>query len=80
MTVEVRLFGPLAARAGAAQVSVHCADPTTAAVLAALDQQHPALKEVLPSCRLAVNHAYAAADQRLSATDEIALIGLVNGG
>lgn len=73
--LTVRLFGPLAQRAGAEAVLVEVPSeaPTCAQVLAALPAE-------LAGHRLAVNHEYASADTKISEADELALIGMVSGG
>lgn len=82
MKFTVLLFGPQAQIAGVPSIEVAVAsDSTTAAdVLAAIAPACPALAPSLPSSRLAVNHAFAEPDTRITATDELALIGLIGGG
>ena len=87
MRVEVLLFGgaALAAKADLAVVEVagDASDVTVRDVLAALHDQHPALKFALPppeSGRLAVNQAFAKGDHAIRPDDEVALVRLVGGG
>jgi molybdopterin converting factor small subunit len=84
VTVEILIFGPAAAAAKADRLSVTLPDgsqPGTAAdVLHALAAQHPILKSVLATARLAVNHTFAKPDTRIRPGDELALIALVGGG
>ena len=43
-------------------------------------EQHPALRELLPPCRVAVEQEFVAAGHRVRAGDEIAVIPPVSGG
>lgn len=45
-----------------------------------LAERHPALARLLPTCAVAINRAYAAADARLADGDELAFIPPVGGG
>ncbi|MEX0655778.1 MAG: MoaD/ThiS family protein [Phycisphaeraceae bacterium] len=80
--VTVKLFGPQAKLAGqeAVALTLDAAAPTCRDVRAALAEAQPALTASLPGSRLAVNHEYADDDQRVSADDEVALIGMIGGG
>jgi molybdopterin converting factor small subunit len=82
MEIEVLLFGPQATLAGARSVRVSLVDqqPKSVTVLEALALQLPELGPSLKTSRLAVNHAFAAADTPISPSDEVALIGMVSGG
>ncbi len=81
MTVQVLVFGAIAAAANAHSVSVAVpSSPTVADVLAALAAEHPALRFALPSARLAINSAFAASTAAVGPGDELALIALVGGG
>ena len=82
MRVRVLLFGPLAQRAGDGCVAVELAEAEATAgnVLTALREQAPALRDVVDSCRLAVNCAFAADQTPVRPGDEVALVGLVSGG
>lgn len=83
MSFEVLLFGPYADAAGARSVSVEVGSDGTVragALLAAVGEQTPALRPLLGGARLAVNSRFAASDDEVSASDEIALVGLVGGG
>jgi len=81
MDVQVKLFGPQAVLAEARVVTVRVGDGATGRDLRrALAQAVPALAQSLPGSRLAINHAYAADDQVVTAADEVALIGMVSGG
>lgn len=82
MELEVLLFGPQAALAGAREVRVALegSEATPAAVLAALAEGAPALAASLGASRLAVNHEFAAADTVVRPGDEVALVGMVSGG
>lgn len=82
MEVTVRLFGQEASAVGRAAMTVRLDGDrcTPAALRAALLAAEPRLAATLPHCRLAVNHAFASEMQPITATDEVALIGLVSGG
>ena len=47
---------------------------------ARLTAAEPLLAGMLPACRFAVNHAFAADDRAIAEGDEVALIGLTSGG
>ncbi|MEN0111214.1 MAG: MoaD/ThiS family protein [Planctomycetota bacterium] len=81
MTVTVLLFGPQAQLAGASEIAVEVGEaPTADDVLAAIGAACEALRPSLGVSRLAVNHAFASGDTPVSASDEVALIGMVSGG
>lgn len=86
MTLDLLIFGPAAAAAGADRVSVRVPDEpagaTAAAVLRAAADQHPALADLAASrgARLAINHEFAAPHDRVRPGDELALIAMVSGG
>lgn len=81
MRLEVLLFGPAARVAGGDRVVVAVRDGATVSqVLSAMAEQHPPLAAALRSARLAVNQAFARADEPVRASDELALIALVGGG
>jgi molybdopterin converting factor subunit 1 len=82
MEVEVRLFAMLREHAGTDRVTVEVAEGATVAeAVAAVGGEHGlgALIAEMPVV-MAVNREYAAADDRLSAGDELALIPPVSGG
>ncbi len=77
------IFGPAASAAGSDRLRVRFADgesPSAGEVLAALAREHPDVGFALGGARLAVNQAFAAAETRIVAGDEVALIALVGGG
>jgi molybdopterin converting factor subunit 1 len=81
MQLDILLFAGARQAADCDQVSVNIAHPATVAdVLAALDQQHPSLRPLLPSCRLAVDCTYVDPDQVIPSGSEVALIPPVSGG
>ena len=81
MMIRVLLFGPEAAAAGASSLSIDAGDrPTCASLADKLRAVHPALAPHLTSARFAINHEFAPPDRPVSASDEVALIGLVSGG
>ena len=76
------LFGPQSAEVGADRVTVRLEqeEPTVADVLDGLREGVPSLAGSLGTSRVAVNHRFAAAQDRIRPGDEVALIGLVGGG
>ena len=81
MKVRVLLFGFEAAAAASSSVEVEVADQATCGeVRDQLGLDYPVLRPFLRVGRFAVNREFAPPDRHLSATDEIALIGLVSGG
>ena len=81
MTIEVLVFGPAASAISRDRARISLPDGArTEHVLQALAEQHPALRPLLGGARVAVNHAFASRETIAFATDEVALISLVNGG
>jgi len=87
MRVEVLIFGKAAVSAKSDRVAVEVTGKgscvTVRDVLRALHEQHPALRFALPdpdSGRLAVNQAFAKADEAIEPGDVVALVTLVGGG
>jgi MoaE-MoaD fusion protein len=81
MVVRVLLFGPHAAAAGRDSVEVSLPDQSTCTALrAGLESQHPALRPLLSSTRVALNSRFVPPDAPIGPRDEVALIGLVSGG
>jgi sulfur-carrier protein len=79
----VRLLAFAGARdvLGAAEITLPLAAPCTAAeLLAEVCRRYPALQPWRSSLRVAVNGAYAQAEDRVSFGDEVALIPPVAGG
>ncbi len=81
MTVRVLLFAGLRERLRSDNVTLVLPDDATVStLLAALGAQHPALRALLPPCRVAVNHEFVAADHPIHEGDELAVIPPVSGG
>ena len=82
MRVTVKLFGPAAQRAGAREVAVTLDGQraTCGGLKAALGRQVPAVADLLPASRFAVNQEFAADEDEISPDDEVALIAMVSGG
>ena len=81
MTVPIKLFAIARQRLGRDQVEVTLKDSATAADLRrALAEQFPAIADVLPHIRIAVNSSYAADSTVIPAGAEVALIPPVSGG
>lgn len=80
MRVEVLLFGPERDAVGCDRAVVEVSRATCEGVREGLGKQHPTLAKFLGAARLAINGEFASADRAITATDEVALIGLVSGG
>lgn len=81
LDVVVRLFGPAREAAGTESIALALpAGATAGAALAALAAAHPALAELLPRARVAVNQSYVDAATPLAPGDEIAIVPPVGGG
>ena len=81
MTVRVRVFAALRELLGQDECVMDVdAGTTVETVWEALCAQHPALAPFAASVSFAVNREYVAADHRLSAPVEIAIIPPVSGG
>ena len=82
MRVTIKLFGPAAQRVGTREVGVTVEGEraSCAAVKRALEAATPALADVIPASRLAVNHEFAGDDDTVAPGDEVALIAMVSGG
>jgi molybdopterin synthase catalytic subunit len=81
MRVCVLFFGVLKDLAGKSSDSLDLPDGASVRdVLEQYEAQIPRLKAMLPSLALAVNQQYAAADTKLKAGDEVALLPPVSGG
>ncbi|MEM6550935.1 MAG: MoaD/ThiS family protein [Planctomycetota bacterium] len=81
MQITIQLFGMQARLADTRAVELDL--PDNADCQAALDRlaaDCPALAESIPASRLAVNQHYAEPHHRLTAGDEVALIGMISGG
>jgi MoaE-MoaD fusion protein len=81
MRLEVRLFGGIAARAGASRVEVDLPeDATTSSVVVALAATVPTVEALLSSAKIAVNLEVASAEQPIGPDDEVAVLPPVAGG
>jgi molybdopterin converting factor subunit 1 len=81
MKINVKLFAVARERVGASAVDVELATPATVRQLrGALVEQYPALKDVVPHVRFAVNSEYAVDSMAISPQCEIAIIPPVSGG
>ena len=82
MVVTVKLFGPAAQRVGAREVPLTLPGErvSCAQLRAALAAARPAIADLLPASRFAVNQEFAADEDGVSAGDEVALIAMVSGG
>ena len=82
MIVRVRLFAVARQRVGQEelQIEVPAAAPTVAELRAALREGYPALADVLPHVKVAVNNDYAGERTPIPAGAEVALIPPVSGG
>lgn len=82
VSVRVLLFAALRDAVGQSEIRVPLAPEaaTTAALMDALAEQHPAIAQARGTIRLAVNQRYVRGDVPLAAGDEVALITPVSGG
>ena len=81
MRVRVKLFAVARQRAGREMIDVEIPPAATAGQLrAAVIEQWPALADVIPHVRLAVNNEYALDTANITANAEIAIIPPVSGG
>jgi molybdopterin converting factor subunit 1 len=81
MRVRVKLFAVARQRAGRESVEVEIpAGATVRQLRGAMLEQVPALAEVIPHVRLAVNSQYAADGMMIPAGAEVAVIPPVSGG
>jgi len=81
MTIRLKLFAIARQRIGRDEVEVSLeGTPTAADLRLALAQQFPALADVLPHIRIAVNSSYAADSTLIPPGAEVALIPPVSGG
>ena len=80
MSLKIALFGITRDIVGMSIIELPAPAPATVdELLTEMRRQYPALGD-LRSCAVAVNNEYAALDQPLHTTDEIALIPPVAGG
>jgi molybdopterin converting factor subunit 1 len=81
MKVHVKLFAVVRQRVGRESIEVELpAGASVQQLRAALAESYPALVDVLPHVRFAVNSEYAADSQAIPAAAEIAVIPPVSGG
>ena len=80
MTVDVLLFASYADAIGASRVAVDLPADATVGDVRARVRQMASGKRVPDNPMVAVNKRYARDDQRVSATDEVAIIPPVAGG
>jgi sulfur-carrier protein len=81
MQVRLRYFAALREAAGREAETVELpAGADVAAARAALQARYPALARILPSCAVAVNRSYVAADTPLAENDELVFIPPLGGG
>ena len=79
-TVTVQLFASYAELLGATEIAVSVTDQPTVSDLVAAIRALPGANALPAEPKVAVNRAFARPTQRLSASDEIALIPPVAGG
>jgi molybdopterin converting factor subunit 1 len=79
--LTILLFAGLRARLGVDQIEVEIPEPTTVAgLLDRLAATHPQIGPSLATCRVAIDHAFAGAEEIVREGMEIALIPPVSGG
>lgn len=79
---HVKLFGPVAKTAGATSAEIMATEPDMEVrqLIESLCHQKPLIAPMVRSSRIARNHSFAGENERVSFTDELALIGMVSGG
>jgi len=81
MKINVKLFAVARERAGTSAIDVELSSPATVRQLrSALLEQYPALRDVVPHVRFAVNSEYAADATPIAPQAEVAIIPPVSGG
>ena len=81
MQVRIRYFAGLREATGMEGEALDLPDGATAELVRALlSERYPTLARLLPSCAVAVNRAYVAADAPLHAGDELVFIPPLGGG
>lgn len=81
MTVRILLFAGLRERLRSDWVELELPEGVTVAqLLTALGDRHPALRELLPPCRVAVEQEFVGPEHPVRAGDEVAVIPPVSGG
>lgn len=81
MTVRILLFAGLRERLRSDWVELELpAGVTVAQLLVALGEQYPALRDLLPPCRVAVEQEFVGPGHPVRAGDEVAVIPPVSGG
>jgi molybdopterin synthase catalytic subunit len=77
---RVLFFAACRERTGMDQTEMDLGGQSVKGARQSILEAHPALKDVLPHCRIAVNQAFADEDLHIEAGDEVALIPPVAGG
>jgi molybdopterin synthase catalytic subunit len=83
MRLNILLFGPMADIAGSRVLRLEVPEANSlcaTGVLRLLGDRYPLLRPMLTSSRLAINSQFAAPDDAVAESDELALIGMVSGG
>jgi molybdopterin converting factor small subunit len=82
MLARIKLFGPMRQAVGLDELALDVkGDPPTCVELRReIRAAEPRLAGLIDGCRFAVNGRFAAEEQPLAGSDEIALIGFVSGG
>lgn len=84
MTFRVLLFAALRDSAGCNEIVVEVTPSSDSAsageILDAIAESVPQAAELIPSCRLAVNHSYVGPDTVVLPTDDLAVIPPTSGG
>ncbi len=81
MTLQIKLFAVAMQKAGTSELEVDCPLPATLVDLEqAILTTCPALTDVLPHCRFAIDDQFATAQTEIAADSTIAIIPPVSGG
>ncbi len=80
-TIDIFLFAAARQRQGAAHITLELSGPTSLTALRSLmAARFPALAELLPQCRVAINETFAPDDLLVRPGDTVAIIPPVSGG
>ncbi len=81
MQVRLRYFASLRELIGQEAETLELpVGASVAAARAALQERHPTVARLLPSCAVAVNRVYAGADTPLAQDDELVFVPPLGGG
>lgn len=81
MKITIKMFAKIRDMVGADEVPLEVPDGCTVAeLLAKLEEHHPNVSGMLAKSMVAIDNEFAAGDQVLTETDEVAILPPVSGG